>query len=440
MQPDILSKLFRARTLLVLSALFIVYATSIPWDFEHAPSLARAQWIPFWDPERGRPPSISDLVQNVVLFLPLGFFAVLGIARIRRGPSIAGIVKVGLIGGGLSFLVECLQTMSMTRTPSASDLAANTAGALAGAVGAFVWARVFEERFRRTLEDVSRRQPGLIILFAFVVAVLLGGLAPFIPTLDVSDLRANMRRLLDHPWGEKPVGALASDLLLFSAIAFLAAHELPPLVNAERMKAAIAFAATSALAIAIEIAQLFIIDHSPGVQDAAAAILGAALGASAAAVLSMGDPRPVPALGDLTRRSPVLVVGFALLAPALRALSPFVLAPIEEKLADISGWNFLPFWPLFRNVNLATFRNVFEAAMYYVPLGYALSALGKRPLTAVLVALGTAEALEVLQIPIEGRTFDITEGLYAGFAAFVGAYALSRLTRFQVASSGPRHA
>jgi glycopeptide antibiotics resistance protein len=431
-------RLFRARTLFILSALFIVYATSIPWDFEHAPSFERVQWIPLWDPERGRPPSISDLVQNVVLFLPFGFFGVLAFDRIKKGGAIRGTVLIALLGCALSTSVEALQTMSVTRTPSTSDIFTNTTGALFGAIAAFVYVGRLEARIARTIAATLAVQPGLLILVAYAAAVTLGGLAPFIPTLDVSDLRANMRQLLDHPWGEKPFGALVSDGVLFAALAFIATFELPTALRIKKVQAPVAFLAVSALAVVIEIAQLFIIDHSPGVQDAAVAIAAAAIGSLLAAIVSKGKPEPERALGDLTRRWPVLVLAFAVIAPACRALSPFVLAPLDQKLAEISVWNFLPFWPLFRNVNLSTFRNVFEAAMYYVPLGYALFALKKRPLWAFVLAFLLADTLEVLQIPIEGRTFDITEGIYAGFAAVFGAYALLALSRFQVASSGER--
>jgi len=126
-------------------------------------------------------------------------------------------------------------------------------------------------------------------------------------------------------------------------------------------------------------------------------------------------------------RAPALALGFAVLAPALRALAPFDLVAPGEKLADFDLWQLVPFWALFRNINPGTFRNVFEAAAHYVPMGYVLAALGRRPMTGFAWALVLAVALEVLQIGIAGRTFDITEGLYAGAGALIGAWVLDRL-------------
>ncbi|MFB3065661.1 MAG: hypothetical protein ACE10D_04010 [Planctomycetota bacterium] len=43
------------------------------------------------------------------------------------------------------------------------------------------------------------------------------------------------------------------------------------------------------------------------------------------------------------------------------------------------------------------------------------------------MSLLVAEMLEVLQIPVVGRVFDVTEGIYAGFMGLVGAWAVTRL-------------
>jgi glycopeptide antibiotics resistance protein len=434
-----LRTLFSARTIFILSGLFILYATSIPWDFAHPPSLDHVQWIPLWDPERGRPPSLSDLVQNVILFLPFGFFGALGLRRIRDSGLIAGTLMMGAIGFSLSAFVELLQTMSVTRTPSASDVVTNTAGTLIGAFGAFIYSERLEDRIDRAIDETLKLQPGLIVLFAFTVAIVLGALSPFIPSLDVSDLRANLRRLVDHPWGPKASRELIGDLLLFTALAFVTACELPfaiarykkPPFLSGRVSGwtAALFSAVfvTSLALALEVAQLFIIDHVAGLQDAVVASIGAVLGSSIAYALYRGEIRPAMNLGAMSNRAPLLIFGFAILAPAIRALEPFRLAPLDEKLGQIGLGNFVPFWPLFKNVNLATFRNVFEAAMFYVPLGWALTARHRSPALCFVIAFALADALEVLQIPIEGRTFDITEGIYAGTAALAGAFALTRL-------------
>ena len=57
---------------------FVVYGTTIPFDFSsgtlHA-KISAINWIPFIDRDEGGLASISDMVQNVILFLPFGVLA-----------------------------------------------------------------------------------------------------------------------------------------------------------------------------------------------------------------------------------------------------------------------------------------------------------------------------------------------------------------------------
>lgn len=431
--------LFSARALFVLSGLFILYATTIPWDFSHGPSLEQVSWNPFWDSNRGRPPSIPDLVQNVVLFVPFGFFGALALPSLRRRGPLGVVLLMGFAGLLLSLFVEGLQTMSHERSPAASDLATNFAGALGGAAIAFAYSARFRTRLEAWLTDLVRERPGLLVYLAAVAAVSAGALAPFVPSLDVGHLRASLRQLLDHPWGPKPPGALVGDALVFGGVAFLAVRQVQLFFARRRgsgrdggttsrtLAAAVAVISTAALAIALELAQLVIVGHSPGVQDAAAGIAGALVGASIAALSERGPLGPARRLGEFCARAPGLATGFAILVPAVRALSPFQLVAPAEALASFSLWQLVPFWAFFRNINLGTVANVFEAALHYLPLGYVLVALGRRPVVAFACAFALAEVLEVLQIAVAGRTFDITEGLYAGAGALVGAWAFDRL-------------
>lgn len=438
-----MSRLFNARTFFVFCGLFIFYATTIPWDMSQAPTLARVSWIPGWDSERGRIWSIPDMVQNVVLFMPFGFFAFVGFERLQKKGLVLGGLLTGLVGLSLSLFVESLQTMSATRSPSATDLATNFGGALCGGVAGALYVAFFRERIDRTLTRTVRESPGMILLALYFTAISVGSLAPFIPTLDVGLLRHNVRLFLDEPWGVKPFGALLTDGLLFVALSLLVGRELPaylgkrswfPFFNGSigaTVAALFGIATASGLAILLELGQLVIVGHSPGVQDMVVGIIGATLGGGIlVAVTGGGAVHPAKELGALTRKAPWAVLTFALLAPTFRALQPFrFYGEMSEAFVDITAWNFVPFWQLFRNINLSTFRNVFEASAIYLPLGYALFALGRAPRVGFIACLVLAEILEVLQIPVVDRTFDITEGLYAGLMGLLGAHAMIQLEK-----------
>ena len=429
---------FTARTFFALVALFIFYATTIPWDVAHAPTLAHVAWVPLWDTARGRLWSIPDMVQNVVLFLPYGFFGFLGFPALRRRGTALGVIVMGLLGLALSLLVESLQTMSATRSPSATDLTTNFAGAFIGAAIAAVYISLLQARLRRALAGLLSTNPGLLIFLVYLVAVVAGSLAPFIPTLDIGLLRANVRAFLDNPWGPKPFGALLTDGLLFAALAYLCAKEVPAFLgrklpffstseNGVAKSALFGIVTMGGLAFVLEAAQMVIIGHSPGVQDAVVGALFAVVGGVALVVTDKGAVRPARALGELSRNATPLVLGFAILAPTLRALQPFRFLDLDQALDKITVWQFVPFAALFANINLSTFRNVFEAAAIYLPLGYALFALGRRPRFGFFACLILAEVLEVLQIPVAGRVFDITEGIYAGLMGLAGAWLYTSL-------------
>src|SRR5258705_8290727 len=118
-----------ARALFLLSGLFIFYATTIPWDFSRPPSLDRVSWTPLWDSALGRRASIPDLVQNVLLFIPFGWFGVLSLESMRRRGAALGSLLVGLLGLSLSPVVDGLQAMSLDGSPSLSDTATKHADA-----------------------------------------------------------------------------------------------------------------------------------------------------------------------------------------------------------------------------------------------------------------------------------------------------------------------
>ncbi len=122
----------------IAAVLLVLYAT-FPWDIELRPHLARVQWIPFWEPGRHRPPSLWDLAENVLLFVPFGFFGPLCQRQVQQRAIVPGAFAIGLGGLALSCCVEGLQILSPTRTPSASDVATNVIGTIVGATVALAY-------------------------------------------------------------------------------------------------------------------------------------------------------------------------------------------------------------------------------------------------------------------------------------------------------------
>jgi glycopeptide antibiotics resistance protein len=102
------------------------------WSFDWHPHFEKVRWIPFVSP----PLRLRDILLNVLLYVPLGYWHV----RARR----RSIWRAVLFALTLSAATESTQVFSDRRFPSTTDLSTNVIGALAGAW----WAS------RRHLEDV----------------------------------------------------------------------------------------------------------------------------------------------------------------------------------------------------------------------------------------------------------------------------------------------
>ncbi|MBX3146613.1 MAG: VanZ family protein [Gemmatimonadales bacterium] len=104
----------------------IVVVTLVPFGFEPPTGLRLVGFA-----------TVADVVQNIALFVPLGFVV-----------AFAGRWQPVLIGAGLSLSVELLQQLLPARSPSLIDLVTNTLGA---GLGGLVY-----QAIRRTLMRSSR--------------------------------------------------------------------------------------------------------------------------------------------------------------------------------------------------------------------------------------------------------------------------------------------
>jgi VanZ family protein len=128
-----------------------------------------------------------DLIANVAVYLPLGFFLTLGLRRLpgRFTAPILGILLAGL----LSLLLETLQNWLPSRIPSNIDLACNTLGGLLGAIWAYiVGPRIFERLeaiAHQQLAPVPHAELGLTLLGLWMIIPL----SPEILLFGAGDLR-----------------------------------------------------------------------------------------------------------------------------------------------------------------------------------------------------------------------------------------------------------
>jgi len=121
-----------SRVLWGVTTIFTVYATMIPFTFVSSGDVVRqhlaqalARSAIYGIGQLSRP----DVLQNVLLFVPFGLFAMASFARVRAVRALVSVVMTAAI---LSLMCESLQLMTVDRISSVWDVYANALGALFG--------------------------------------------------------------------------------------------------------------------------------------------------------------------------------------------------------------------------------------------------------------------------------------------------------------------
>ncbi len=149
----------------------IVHGSLFPYAFRIPPGSASAigTLLGSW----AQPPSsFGDLVANILLYMPLGFFGVLALRAPQR------LLAVTVFGLLLCTTIELAQFYDEGRVTNMSDVYLNTLGTW---LGGFAGAAVGEEG-QRVLPRALRGQPVACLL---LVALLGYRLFPFVPVIDL---------------------------------------------------------------------------------------------------------------------------------------------------------------------------------------------------------------------------------------------------------------
>ncbi len=161
-------------------AALIVYASLYPFSDWRDQGIApwaylSAPWPRYW--------TGFDFAINVAGYIPLGFLGALTVLRVRPDTRAwRAVLYATLVGAGISFAMETLQSYLPVRIPSNVDLGLNAVGALAGALlaaglerlGAIVqWSRV------RAAWFADDARGALVLLALWPIALLFPAAVPF---------------------------------------------------------------------------------------------------------------------------------------------------------------------------------------------------------------------------------------------------------------------
>ncbi len=192
------------RFLVSVYTFFILYTTLVPFRFAKDPQyilkkLSRIEWRLYLFHQGFY--SGSDILVNVMLFIPLGFFLAvsrqLRSLRPLRSPDFIRIFFQGLV---VSTAVESLQIFTYNRHPSVSDVFNNTVGTCLGAIGFYLLAPTLLPRIRRMLRQWFESRPDNIMAVSLLGMLILIQLAPFDFGLNTHVLYRQIRRFMADPW------------------------------------------------------------------------------------------------------------------------------------------------------------------------------------------------------------------------------------------------
>lgn len=399
-------------------AVFIVYVTTLPFDFVFSTStaldkLGGVSRHLFTGPD-GQRASLSDMVQNVVLFAPFGVLCVAALttrreARARAVRFWVAVAVATIAGCVLSAAVETLQLFTPERVTSLNDVVTDTTGALLGALVAVVAIRLRHRLGAQASYGATMHE--LYPVLVWGALAMLAAWHPFDTTLDIGGIGSKVRSFIRDPW---QAGVLADEgvdvvrYALFSASCVVCFERLG--IARPRVRAAFA---GIALAAVLELSQFFVQSRMPGMKD----MTVGAIGSCGAALLA------VPRLWSKRRAASAIGIA-SLLATALMMLSPFVIR------SDRQPFTIVPLRSYAAGPPERTISHAAELSLAFFPLGFSLALLLPRRLRLMrvaLIAFALGVLLEFLQGWIAGRYPDVTDAAVLALGALAGTWAASNI-------------
>ncbi len=346
------------RSVFLLVCVLIAYGSLYPFDFRN---MAAGDWELLLNSWHGRTIR-SDVLSNIVLFLPFGYFGVLAWGRRLW---LAGLAL--LLGTGL----QLLQLYLPSRDANLLDVAWNLAGAGLGAVLAALPLRQIPFLARH-----YRRSQGFVLML--LGAWLCYRLLPFVPSLDWQEIKDSLKPLLLHP-------RLSGTDLLRNTISWAVVAALWTALWYGRHTLRWLLAVAGGLFLL----EVIIVDNNVSLAN----VLGAVLGLWT---------------WHLLRRLPAASGVLALLL--LVSLLVAGLAPFELRTTP-AAFHWQPFYGFLGGAMLFNIIALFEKIFLYGSLLWLARRQGVRTVIAIALALAVTAFIEVAQVYVAGHTPEITDPL-----------------------------
>ena len=352
--------------LIVAGVVFvIIYGSLFPFQFHNDPpsSGSLRALIATWR----TPTSRGDLIANLLLYFPVGLFAV---PSLRGLPSIARFVLVVVGGVALSVSMELTQFYEAGRISSLMDVYANTAGVLLGAAASSIpfrklpWARIGN----------AERRPFVILLLSCWLGYRL---FPFAPTIDLHKYWTAVKPLILSP--SFPLLDLCRHIVIWLVAALL----LEALLGTVRSRIALPL-----LFLTVLLARILIVDAvlSP------AEILGGVIAVSVWSTL----------LSRMRIGAALVAVSFAGVV-VIQALEPFRFSSTARP------FDWIPFHGLIQGSIEVSIRSFLEKIFTYGALIWLMTRAGFKLILSASLGGALVLGLRLSQVFLPGRPAEITD-------------------------------
>jgi VanZ family protein len=378
------------------SVLLFFYGTLFPFRFDLSLHSLADAWsnvglIPFWDLKRDRIHSLTDIVANILLTIPIGFFGALSFGRPKKYRHLMSWLFWGL---ALGLIVEILQLGIPSRASAITDVLNNGFGVLLGAGFATLFGCQILDLLAGSL--LESRQNNLLILCGIVTLIML---LPFDISLNVSHIKSGLKALWLNPWKSgHPIESEWVPMVLFAIIGATAG------LTARYKLITVALF----IPFALEAAQLLIESHAPSLLDLAMNLVGCMSG-----ILSTYF---APFL--VRRRTGFILLGLAI---ASQGLSPY-------HFSGRSQFEWIPFVEYYQKITGSALQDALAGLLIY---GLLVALWPRR--CAILLAIILAGGIETAQMFLPTRFAGMTDIVIAGLGAWIGYHLAKsdhRLCRF----------
>jgi len=423
-------------TLALACLLFAAYGSLLPFEFEWTSfDIAWRRFHATILYNRPRRTSRSDVLANVLLFVPIGFAlaGALLVDRQVRWRVARAAVLILPFSVATSIVIEFVQVFAPGRIPSSADIAAQTTGCF---FGICLWVVVGDRLaawLRETFASAPEgRLPRLLTAYAFGWIFI--NLAPFDITVDAGDLaaRVNAGRIALLPFTEpdllSPAWIRDAGAELLGAIP-LGAFGVLTWKSGVWRRPGSAFVLALLIVCAVEAAQVFVRSHSARSTDAIFAGGGILLGVAASYRFLPRDGVIVPPAGRLVNRFALVGAALWILVVCAYHWAPYDFSVdtdvIRRKLGRIS---FLPFAGYRSGSYLGALNNLLTKLSLAIPFGliasfvvhpgrFGRSTILAGWLGAGLMIFGT---VEFGQFFLPRRVPDPTDVLVASAGVYIG--------------------